>query len=155
LIKSNNFHDFLDKLLQNFKIDCVDYKLKNGFIAFLEETKVNERFSVISAFGRFVNEDLAFNIGASEIDILSIVYMKKDGMFLKTKYIDIITKNSQDVFLYLELEEELSKEDQEKFKRVITHIKNIIIDKDWNIDLQNIIAKVRSFEPLDKTVLDV
>ena len=155
LIKSNNFHDFLDKILQNVKIDCVDYKLKNGFIAFLEETKVNERFSVISAFGRFVNDDLSFNICASEIDILSIVYMKKDGMFLKTKYIDIVTKNNQDVFLYLEFEEELCKEDQEKFKRIITHIKNIIIDKDWNSNLKNIITKVKSFEPLDKTVLDV
>ena len=32
LLKSNNFHDFLDKLLQNFKVDFTDYKLKNGFM---------------------------------------------------------------------------------------------------------------------------
>ena len=155
LLQSNNFHDFLDKLLQNFKVDFTDYKLKNGFISFLEETKVNERFSIISAFGRFKTEDGMFNIGGSEIDTLSIVYLKKDGIFINKKYIDIMTKHNQDVFLYIEFEEELSCSEQEKFKRLIEHIKNIIMDKNWNVEMENIIHKVNSLEPLSKTVLDI
>jgi len=155
LIKSNNFHDFLDTLFQNFKNDFQDYKLKSGFMSFLEETKVNERFSIVCAFGRFIADNGVFNIGASEIDSLSIVYIKKDGIFINKKYIDIITKNDQDVFVYIEFENELNPQEQEIFKQAISKIKNIILEQNWNIEMQSIVNKIKILEPLSKTTLDV
>ena len=155
LIKSNNFYDFLDTLFQNFKNDFQDYKLKSGFMSFLEETKVNERFSIVCAFGRFIADNGVFNIGASEIDSLSIVYIKKDGIFINKKYIDIITKNDQDVFVYIEFENELNPQEQEIFKQAISKIKNIILEQNWNIEMQSIVNKIKILEPLSKTTLDV
>ena len=155
LSKSNNLHDFLTKLLQNFEIDFKNYKIESGFVSFLEETKVNERFSIISAFGRFVDDKGQFYIGGSEIDSLSIVYLKKDGIFLNKKYIDIMTKNNQDVFLYIEFQEELTLDEEEKFKRVIKYVKKIIMEKSWNSEMANIVNKIKTLTPLSKTVLDV
>ncbi|MCK5293385.1 MAG: hypothetical protein KAJ49_01945, partial [Arcobacteraceae bacterium] len=97
-INSNTFHNFLDDLLINIKQDYKKYNLKNGFISFLDETKISEKFVLISAVGRFLNNDNLNIISAKEVDILSIVHMSKKSLFKNNIYVDNIQKNEQEYF---------------------------------------------------------
>ena len=131
LLTSTTFHQFLDKVLNKIILDLDKYGIVNGFIAFLDAKKINERFNIISSFGRFSTENNINVISAKEIDIHSIVYMSKDSFFKKNLYIDIIEENKKDIFLYLEFNNDIDEVTIEKLKIFFTSIKTIIIQKDW------------------------
>jgi hypothetical protein len=132
LNKSTSLHNFLDSILQDFQDDDSQFKLENGFISFLDETKVNERFSIISAIGTYKNIYSEFAISPKNVDLLSIVFITNVGFFKENIYIDTIKKENQDIFLYFDFKNLLNEEQKRKFIIRINYIKNMILNKNWD-----------------------
>jgi HD-like signal output (HDOD) protein len=145
-------YDFLDFILNNLKFD--NYKIKGGFISYLDESKVSSRFKIISATGRFINSNNIKIISAKEIDKLSIVFMKKESLIKDNLYIDIINKNSEDIFIYLEFDKNINNEEKLQFKTFFNELNDMILHTQWDENMQTILTQIENLAPLSKTILD-
>ena len=134
-INTNTFQDFLDDALIKIKQDYKKYNLKDGFIAYLDESKISEKFILISSIGRFLNSDNLNIISAREVDILSIVYISKKSLFKENIFIDIIQKEEQDIFLYLEFDHPLTDNEKNNLSEFFTTLNTLILEKTWDIEI--------------------
>jgi len=150
--KNSTLYEFLDFILLN--LDFKDLKISGGFIGYLDETKVSSRFKILSARGNFLNSNNIKVISAKEIDKLSIVFMKKESLIKDNLYIDIINKNSLDIFIYLKFEEDIKDEEKIKLKTFFNTLNGMILNTQWEDNMQKIVENIEELPALSKTILD-
>jgi len=131
LDNSLTFNQFLHNVLHQIKNDLRQYTMRDGFIAFLDGKKINERFKIITSVGKFINSDNINIISAKEVDILSIVYISQKPFLKNNIYVEIIEQNQKDIFLYLEFKENIQDEIKSKLELFFDNIRPIIKQKDW------------------------
>ena len=132
-LKLNKFHSFLDDTILKIKEDNAHLGLHSGFISYLDENKISEKFSMISSIGRFKKDDNLNIISAKEIDILSIVYISKQKLFKNNVFINILQKDDIDLFFYFEFEENILESQKENILKYFIDIDIEIFEKQWEL----------------------
>ena len=152
ITNNTTLYDFLDFILNN--LEFTNYKITGGFISYLDQSKVSSRFKIISAVGRFLNSNNIKIISAKEIDKLSIVFMMKESLIKDNLYIDIVQKNSEDIFIYLEFDKNIKEEEKLQFKTFFNELNDMILNTQWDENMQTIVTQIEKLAPLSKTILD-
>ena len=152
ITNNTTLYNFLDFILNNLQFD--NYKITGGFISYLDQSKVSSRFKIVSAVGRFLNSNNIKIISAKEIDKLSIVFMMKESLIKDNLYIDIVNKNSEDIFIYLEFDKNIKEEEKLQFKTFFNELNDIILNTQWDENMQTIVTQIEKLAPLSKTILD-
>lgn len=152
--KDTTLYEFLEFILNTIEDEFKNYTLVGGFIAYLDETKVSTRFKIISSIGKFLNANNIKIISAKEIDKLSTVFMTKEPLLKENLYIDIVNKNSQDIFIYLEFNTILNKNEQIEITNYFNILNGLIKNTNWGENMNTIIDQIEELPALSKTILD-
>jgi len=152
--KDTTLYEFLEFILNTIEDEFKEYILSGGFIAYLDETKVSTRFKIISSVGKFLNSNNIKIISAKEIDKLSTVFMTKEPLVKENLYIDIVNKNSQDIFIYLEFDTILDKTEQIKVTNYFTILNRLIKNTNWGENMNTIVQRIEELPALSKTIID-
>jgi len=152
--ENTTLYEFLDFSLITIEKEFKKYNLTGGFIAYLDETKVSTRFKIISSFGNFLNSNKIKVISAKEIDKLSTVFISKKSLIRDNLYIDLINKNSQDIFIYLEFKENLKINEQKEINQFFDILNLKIKNKNWNRYMTSIVDQVEELPALSQTIID-
>jgi hypothetical protein len=130
-LDSDTFYEFLNSAIIQIKNDYTHFGLESGFISFLDESKLSEKFSIIASIGRFKKENNFNIISAKEIDMLSIVYITKQRLCKNNIFINIIHKDGIDIFFYFEFKEDLSDVENKELIEYFINLDSMILSKEW------------------------
>ena len=123
----------INLILQSLSNDLLIFGFNSGFIAYLDENRIDKRFKILCSNGKFLNNNNINVITSKEIDGLSIVYMTKKNTFKDNFYIDIIEKNNKDVFIYLEFDKILNDKQKNIINIFFRELNDLMRNKNWEL----------------------